>query len=75
VGGTGPEQTANSSGNQGVTPQGGAESGALSGDSAEGGALPAPNDPDLMAVVVAWSTLPEAVRRKVVAVIRGVSGK
>ena len=64
---TGREQPANSSGNRGVAPQGGAESGALSGDSSSGGALPAPTDPDLLAVVAAWPTLPEVVRRKIVA--------
>jgi hypothetical protein len=59
-----------SSENQGVAPQGGAKSGALSGDSVASGALPAPTDPDLAAVVNAWPTLPEAVRRQVVGLVR-----
>ena len=59
----GVEQRANSSGNQGVALQGGAKSGALSGDSAP--------DPDLMAVVAAWPTLPEAVRQKIVGMVLG----
>ena len=60
---TGTEHTANSSGNQGIAVQGGAKSGALSGDSA-------PIDPDLLAVVAAWPTLPQAVRRQVVAMVK-----
>ena len=53
-----------SSENTGVARQGGpAKSGALSGDSA-------PIDPELAAVVAAWPTLPEAVRRQVVALCR-----
>ena len=59
----GVEQIANSSGNQGVALPSGAESGAVGGDSA-------PIDPDLAAVVAAWPGLPEAVRRKVVALVR-----
>jgi hypothetical protein len=38
------------------------ESGALSGDSPSGGALPAAIDPDLMAVVNAWPMLPNVQR-------------
>lgn len=67
--GTGFEIPANSSGNRGVGGRGGAESGALSGDSPSGGALPAPTDPDLLTVVNAWPTLPEAVRRRIVAML------
>ena len=60
--GTGLEHTAYSSENPGVAPQGGAKSGALSGDSA-------PIDPDLAAVVAAWPTLPKATRRRVVEIV------
>lgn len=70
----GVEQIADSSGNTGVTLQGGAQSGALSGDSAQGGALPASTDPDLLAVVNAWPKLPEAARQRIVAVVREVFG-
>jgi hypothetical protein len=66
----GTEQTAKSSGNRGVAPQGGAESGALSSDFAPGGAPLTVTDPDLAAVVSAWPTLPDATRRQVVAMIR-----
>jgi branched-subunit amino acid aminotransferase/4-amino-4-deoxychorismate lyase len=59
----GLEHTANSSGNHGVALQGGAKSGALSGDSA-------PIDPDLAAVVAAWPTLPEATRQSIVAAVK-----
>jgi hypothetical protein len=62
----GVEQIADSSGNQGVAHQGGAKSGALSGDSA-------PIDPDLAEVVAAWTDLPEKVREKIVAMARDTS--
>jgi hypothetical protein len=58
----GHEHPAKSSGNQGVTLQGGAKSGALSGDSAS-------IDPDLAEVIRAWPTLPEATRRQVVTLV------
>ena len=58
----GVEQIVHSTGNQGVAVQGGAKSGALSGDSV-------PIDPDLAAVVAAWPGLPETVRRQVVALV------
>ena len=64
---TGTEHTADSSGNRGVAVQGGAKSGALSGNSA-------PIDPDLALVVNAWPTLPEATRRQVVAMVRAQNG-
>ena len=62
--------TPDSSGNQGVALQGGADSGALSGDSCPGGALPAPTDPDLLVVVNAWPTLPEPARQAILTIIR-----
>ena len=70
----GAELIANSSGNRGVALQGGAESGALSGDSAKGGALPAPTDPDLLAVVAAWPNLSETVRHSIVTMANRVGG-
>ena len=63
----GLERTANSSGNTGHSEKGGAESGASSGDSAS-------IDPDLMAVVNAWPTLPETTRRQIAATIREAVG-
>jgi hypothetical protein len=68
VAGTGTEHPSDSSGNQGVALQGGAKSGALSGDSAI-------SDPDLLAVVAAWPTLPEAVRQRVVAMVQAPRGE
>jgi len=62
----GVEQIADSSENQRVALQGGAESGALSGDSAL-------SDPDLDIIVKVWPTLPEAVRRQVVALVRAAA--
>jgi len=59
----GLERTANSSGNTGYSEKGGAESGASSGDSR-------PLDPDLMAVVNAWPTLPETTRQSILTIIR-----
>ena len=59
----GVEQIANSSGNQGGALQGGAKSGALSGDSA-------PIDPDLALIVNHWPALPEKVREKIVVMVR-----
>jgi hypothetical protein len=64
---TGTELPAFSSGNTGVAVQGGAKSGALSGDSAL-------NDPDLLAVVNAWPTLPETTRRGILALVRTAIG-
>jgi hypothetical protein len=66
----GTELSANSSENRGVAGRGGAESGALSGDSFSGGALPALTDPDLLAVVNAWPGLPEATRQSIVAMVQ-----
>ena len=60
VAAAGLEITAKSSENQGALPEGGAESGAWSGDSA-------PIDPDLAAVVATWPGLPKATRQQVAA--------
>ena len=60
---TGFEHTANSSGNQGVMPQGGAESGALSGNSA-------PIDPDLAHIINRWPGLPAAIRAGITAMVK-----
>jgi hypothetical protein len=69
VAGMGFETTAFSSEKLGVDDQGGAKSGALSGDSSQGGALLAPSDPDLMAVIDAWPGLPETVRQSILAMM------
>jgi hypothetical protein len=61
---TGTELPADSSGNQGVAVQGGAKSGALSGDSA-------PIDLELALIFNRWPTLPEAVRQRIVAIVKG----
>jgi hypothetical protein len=50
-------------GKTGVPQESGAESGASIGDSH-------PVDPDLAEVIAAWPGLPEAIRRKVVALLR-----
>lgn len=60
----GVEQTADSSENRGGGVQGGAKSGALSGDSAL-------SDPDLAAVVAAWPSLPATVRQRMVMLAKG----
>ena len=46
--------------------QGDAQSGALSGDSVP--------DADLLALIHAWPSLPEAVRRQVVGLVRAAAG-
>ena len=77
MGGTGLEPVAitpndtESSGN--AVGGGGAKSGALSGDSCPGGALPALADPELMAVVAAWPTLPEAVRQRIAGAVKAAA--
>jgi hypothetical protein len=63
----GVEHTADFSGNHGVALQGGAKSGALYGDHA-------PRDRDLDRIIKAWPTLPEAVRRQVVGLVRAAVG-
>jgi hypothetical protein len=63
VGGTGLEHPSKSSGFRGFLPEGGAKSGAV-------GVRIAISDPDLAAVVEAWPTLPEAVRRQVVGLVK-----
>jgi hypothetical protein len=63
------ETTTFSAEKPGVADQGGAKSGALSGDSSNGGALLAPSDSDLMAVIDAWPGLPEAVRQSILAML------
>jgi len=65
---TGAEHTPDFSGKQGAKPQGGAESGALSGDSAR-------IDPDLALIVNQWPTLPEATRQAVLGVDRQAAGR
>jgi len=67
VGGTGLEPPSKSSGFQGILPEGGAESGAV-------GARMALSDPNLMAVVAAWPTLPETTRQQIVAMAKRVGG-
>ena len=59
----GIELVPQSSGNNGVGKQSGAECGAL-------GAPEAPIDPDLAAVVDAWPRLPEAIKAGILAMIR-----
>src|SRR5262245_25833574 len=64
----------NSAGNNGVSQTGGAESGAVAVNSAgptdaEKSSLVAPVDPDLARLVVAWPTLPEAIRRGILAIV------
>ncbi|OHB70149.1 MAG: hypothetical protein A2V70_14805 [Planctomycetes bacterium RBG_13_63_9] len=61
--GEGFELPSKTSGNQGFTNESGAECGAL-------GAREAPLDPKLAAVIDAWSTLPEAIRAGILAMIR-----
>lgn len=61
----GVEQSADSPENEGVAAKGGAESGAL-------GVGSVPDDPELRAIVDAWSRLPEAIRAGIVAMIRAV---
>lgn len=63
----GVEQIENSSGNQGVAPQGGAESGAL-------GAENGPKDPELGAIIHAWPTLPDAIKAGILAMVRAAGG-
>jgi hypothetical protein len=64
----GIEQPADSSGNEGVTPQGGAQSGALPGDST-------PIDPRLAAIIDAWPRLPDAIKSGILAIIQGAEGQ
>ena len=70
----GHELPANSSGNQGVGVQGGAETGELLGDSRRGGELPALANPDLAAVIDAWPALPEADRQRTMVTVLEESG-
>ena len=72
---TGTEHPTFSSGKPGVAQQGGAKSGALSGDSANGGILLGSIDRDLAAIIAAWATLPEAVRGKIVAMVRSAGSQ
>ena len=58
--------------NVGDAPEGGAESGALSGDSTPPTVPATPADPELAEVVNAWSALPAAVRAGIVAMVRSV---
>ena len=67
VAGTGFELPPRNTGNSSNSFQSGAESGAL-------GALSAPIDPDLALLVKAWPGLPEAVKAKVVAMVREAKG-
>ncbi len=59
----GVEQVPKSSGKSDVPSEGGAKCGALSGDSGE---LPA----DLLLVIDAWETLPEAIKAGILAMVR-----
>lgn len=64
---TGLEHPSNSPEKQGFPAQGGAESGALGGESATN---QQPADPDLAAVVSAWANLPAAIRAGIVAMVK-----
>jgi hypothetical protein len=59
MGGTGLENTADSSGKTPISETGGAESGAVSAE------LP----PDLAKIVAAWPNLPEPIRRAMLALV------
>jgi hypothetical protein len=59
---TGLEQPANSTGNTTRHKSGGADSGALSADCCT-------IDPDLATIIAAWPTLPDAIRRAMLALI------
>ena len=63
IGVTGFEPATKTSGKTHIRGKGGAKSGAL-------GAQDAPIDPDLAMVVKRWTSLPEAVKQDVVAIVR-----
>ncbi|MCH7685408.1 MAG: hypothetical protein IH899_01785 [Planctomycetes bacterium] len=65
---TGLERTDDSTGNNVIQGQGGAESGAV-------GAQSALMDPDLRAVIEAWPELPDAVKAGILAMVRAAGGE
>ena len=64
----GLEQTVESSGETGITPKGGAESGAV-------GAGNGPGDPQLRAVIEAWPVLSESTKSDILEMIRAAGGE
>jgi hypothetical protein len=64
------EQPAYSSGNTGGDEKSDAQTGALSDDFIQGGALPAFADPDLQAVVNAWPSLSVETQQSILAIVR-----
>lgn len=69
MGWLGPEQPQSPPGNMGVASEGGAQCGALAPNSAPS-LTPVSADPDLAAVIAAWSDLPPAIRAGIVAMVR-----
>ena len=72
MGGKGPEHPSNSCGKVADCEAGGAESGALGGDSVE---KHAPADPDLAALITAWPTLPAALKSGIVAMVKAADAR
>ena len=66
VGGTGLEVPRENAGETVDSNRGGAECGAL-------GAREAPADPELAAVIEVWPTLPDAIRRAVLAIVESAT--
>lgn len=75
VGAEGFETVAFPGGKAGGAIQSGAHSGALDGDSTAKPSPTPPADPELAAVIAAWSGLPPALRAGIAAMVKAAGGR